>query len=432
MILKIIKKLRDDNSRLGKIDILEKNINNNLLRDVFHSTYNPYIQYYIRKIPEYKARGGSSLDIALKNLNVLSERKKTGNAGIAHLKSMLESLSKGDAEILECIIQRDLKCGVTTKTINKVWNGLVPEYPVMLCEPMNEKNIKKMSWPAIVQTKMDGLRANVIVSKWKKTIRVEVRSRNGKLIDIDDDFKNQFDDCDEGVYDGELLCKDKYKIMSRKVGNGIINKAVKGTITKKESKMITMTVWDYIPLDDFYRGYCEMPYSERMKYIDNNLKVGRGLKVEYKMRCYFLKNHKVQNLNCANKLFQKELDAGNEGIILKDPNGVWENKRAKHQLKFKAENEVDLKIVDTVEGTGKITDMLGALVCESRDGKLKVNVGSGFSEDQRKEYWNENLVGKIVSVKYNEVINKKTDSVKSLFLPVFVEIREDKTLADKI
>ena len=125
-IYNIIKQLREDNSRLGKIDILEKNINNDLLRDVFQATYNPYIQYYIRKIPEYKAQGGSSLDIALKNLNVLSERKKTGNAGIAHLKSMLESLSKGDAEILECIIQRDLKCGVTTKTINKVWDGLVP------------------------------------------------------------------------------------------------------------------------------------------------------------------------------------------------------------------------------------------------------------------------------------------------------------------
>ena len=76
--------------------------------------------------------------------------------------------------------------------------------------------------------------------------------------------------------------------------------------------------------------------------------------------------------------------------------------------------------------------MLGALVCESRNGNLKVNVGSGFSEEQRKEYWNENLVGKIVSVKYNEIINRKTDSVKSLFLPVFMEIREDKTVADKL
>lgn len=428
-IYNIIKQLREDNSRLGKIAILKKNINNNILRDVFKATYHPYIQYYIRKIPEYKPEGVFSLKLALCGLDVLSERKKTGNAGIAYLKSMLETLSKSDAEILECIIQRDLKCGVTTKTINKVWSDLVPEYPVMLCEPMNEKNIKKMSWPAIVQTKMDGLRANVIVSKKG----VEVRSRNGKLIEIDDDFKNQFEDCDEGVFDGELLCKDKYKkILSRKVGNGIINKAVKGTITEAESKMITMTVWDYIPLDDFYRGYCEMPYSERMKYIDNNLKAGRDRNADFKMRCYFLKNHKVQNLNCANKLFQKELDAGNEGIILKDPNGIWENKRAKHQLKFKAENEADLKIVDTVEGTGKITGMLGALVCESRNGNLKVNVGSGFSEEQRKEYWNENLVGKIVSVKYNEIINRKTDSVKSLFLPVFMEIREDKTVADKL
>ena len=74
--------------------------------------------------------------------------------------------------------------------------------------------------------------------------------------------------------------------------------------------------------------------------------------------------------------------------------------------------------------------MLGAIVCESADGIVKVNVGSGFTDAHRKQYWKENIVDKIVAVKYNMRIKNKAGE-ESLFLPVFVEIRDDKDTADK-
>jgi ATP-dependent DNA ligase len=91
--------------------------------------------------------------------------------------------------------------------------------------------------------------------------------------------------------------------------------------------------------------------------------------------------------------------------------------------------ECDLKIVAVEEGKGKATGMLGAIICESADGIVKVNVGSGFNDAQRKQYWKENLVDKIVAVKYNARIKNKQGE-ESLFLPVFVEIRDDKDVAD--
>jgi ATP-dependent DNA ligase len=138
----------------------------------------------------------------------------------------------------------------------------------------------------------------------------------------------------------------------------------------------------------------------------------------------------------AVKFFEGYLADGQEGIILKDLNGEWENKRAKHQIKFKGELECDLEIIAVEEGTGKYAGKLGAVVCASRseDGKrLTVSVGSGFNDDHRNNLWaiRDKLIGKIVAVKYN-MRSKNKAGEESLFLPIFVEVREDKEVADSI
>jgi ATP-dependent DNA ligase len=127
-------------------------------------------------------------------------------------------------------------------------------------------------------------------------------------------------------------------------------------------------------------------------------------------------------------MFQEYLSLGYEGIILKDGSGVWEDKRAKHQIKFKGELECDLKIVGIQEGTGKYAGMLGAILCESSDGVIKVSVGSGFTDEHRKNL-GEEIVDKIAAIKYNMRIKNKLGE-ESLFLPIVLEIRDDKDVAD--
>ena len=130
----------------------------------------------------------------------------------------------------------------------------------------------------------------------------------------------------------------------------------------------------------------------------------------------------------AQALFEKYLAEGQEGIILKDLNGIWENKRSKTQIKFKGELECDLKIVGIEEGTGKYAGMLGAILLESSDGVIKVRAGSGFTDEQRKNLGQE-IVGKIAAIKYNMRIKNKAGE-ESLFLPIVLEIRFDKDEAD--
>jgi len=138
----------------------------------------------------------------------------------------------------------------------------------------------------------------------------------------------------------------------------------------------------------------------------------------------------VNTIKVAQDLYQEKLAEGEEGIILKDPAGHWEDKRVKHQVKMKAELEADLRVVGFTEGTGKYEGKIGSLMVESADGKVKTSVGTGLSDEQRSLDFAKEFQSKIVAVKYNALISDKKTGESSLFLPVFVEVREDKDTAD--
>ena len=421
--------LASEPSRNAKIDLLEAHRDNRELREVVRLALDPFTQFYIRKIPEYVSAEKPTMDlgVALGALYELSSRIVTGNAAIEHLRTILQSTEPYVAKLIERIIQKDLKCGVQSSTANKVWMGLIKEYPVMLCSGYEQRLVEKINFPAYVQLKMDGMRFNAIVRDGK----VEFRSRNGKEIQLLGNLEEEFSQLANGidcVFDGELMVMhpDDIQFMDRQSGNGILNKANKGTISAKEAAMVHATVWDVIPYAYFEDSHCPTPYSKRfssLQILIDKIYTPRPRKI------HLVASDIVQNIDEANAKFEEYLSLGLEGIILKDGSGVWEDKRAKHQIKFKGELECDLKIVAVEEGTGKYEGQLGAIVCESADGIIKVNVGSGFNDAHRKTLKEEDLLGKIVAIKYNARIKSKLGT-ESLFLPIFVEIREDKDLAD--
>jgi len=423
----LFKIIEANTSRNFKIEKLAQYKGNETLKRVVRLALDPFIQFYIRKIPKYTCDNPKPmlLSKALDMLSDLSSRKVTGNAGIDRLTYILSNVSCDDAQIIERVIEKDLRCGASIATVNTVWDNLIPEYPVMLCSQFDQKLVDKIKFPAYAQMKMDGMRFNAIVRDGK----CEFRSRNGKQIQLLGNLEQEFIslagsvDC---VFDGELLVmlKGDHQFADRQTGNGILNKANKGTISAEQAALVHATVWDLIPYVQFVDGYCATPYAERYATLQAIIskQKSEGKKI------WNVTSTIVETLEEAQEIFQEYLAEGFEGIILKDGNGVWENKRAKHQIKFKGELECDLKIVAIESGSGKYQGMLGAIVCESMDRVICVSVGSGFNDDQRKTYGND-IVGKIVSVKYNARITNKQGK-NSLFLPIFVELREDKIKAD--
>ena len=419
MIIDILNELASTSSRLEKEAILKREENNELLKKVFFLAYDPFTQFYQRKIPKYEKNNTShaaSLASMLPSLSDLSNRVVTGNAAIDRLTAILEAVCGSESEVIERIIGKDLKCGASGSTANKTWPNLIHEFPCMLCTPFDEKVMKKFKFPAYAQLKMDGMRFNAIVKDGK----VEFRSRNGKEIDLLGYLEEEFIAIARGqnlVFDGELLINDKGIILDRQTGNGILNKAVKGTIKTDEARKVHATIWDVIPYDTFKQGHGKIVYQVRFSQLEN---------MTLPKKIHLVQSKVVGSIEEAQKIFEGYLAQGQEGIILKDMTGVWEDKRVKTQLKFKAELECDLRITAIQPGTGKYEGMVGAYICESEDGIIKVDVGSGLSDEDRKNF---NVVGKIVAVVYNARIKNKQGE-ESLFLPRAVEVREDKNIAD--
>lgn len=423
-ILDILNELDSVSGKIAKLEILMREKDNELFKQVVEATLNRQKNYYIKKIPEEYLEESANckldLDWALGQLNELSERNVTGHAAQDFLADVFSKLSYDDSEVLSRVIQRDLKCGVQTQ-VDKVWPGLIPELPIMLAKPMKANFIKKIKFPALAQLKSDGARCICVIQKNEVTLY----SRNYKEYHNLDSLKegilsfipNPFGDC---VLDGELLVRDGTGVADRQTGNGIINKSSKGTIKKSDADKMFIKVWDIIPYDAYFKdGVFKSKYKERLKV----LKQGNiNDKVE------IIEEHYVADLQEAKKIYEMYRDQGEEGILLKNLDGYWVNKRSPDQVKFKAEFHCDVIVKELLEGTKKYTGMLGAVRCQTQDGLVEFNCGSGFSDEQREYYWNhpDELLDEVIEVKHNGLIQSRGKELASVFLPIFQYARTDK------
>lgn len=436
-ILKILEDIGSDTKRGHKLALIEQHKNNDLFLKVVKLALDPYVNFYIRKIPEYTFRfldgandSHKTLNWALAELEKLSSRQLTGNAGIEHLRSILSELDSDDATVVRRIIGKDLRCGMADGIVNAVVDKFIPTYPCLLARPYDEKNIKNITYPAYSQLKADGLRANAIVDGHKVT----TCGRSGREIDLLGHFDQPMIHLAAKfpwpvVFDGEFVVVDEHEtVIDRKTGNGIINKAIKGTITEAEAKMIRFQIWDAIPLAEFRDGKSVDTYKERferlIQAIDEDFE---------NWKPYWVIPYKtVGSLPEAVAHFEQLLAQGHEGTILKNYSALWEDTRSKHLVKFKSEKDADLEIIGWNQGVGKFLGQVGSLICASSDRLVEVSI-SGFSDELRQWITDniKDLIGKIVTVLYNERIKSKSRTgVDSLFLPRFVEFRSDKTVAN--
>jgi DNA ligase-1 len=291
--------------------------------------------------------------------------------------------------------------------------------PVMLVSP--NKEIGRIQFPCFAQTKMDGMRGVIV----KRDGRVVVFSRNGNtMTKLDKHFEAMLSSIDNVVLDGELTVVDSEgKLLDRKTGNGILNKTVVETVSDEEVSRVRFTAWDLIDVCDFDKGIDRRTGVERLARL-------RAIPTNPLFEV--VQTFEIANLEEAQELFKEQLAKGEEGIILKNNDHPWEDKRSKQCVKMKEVIEMDLKITGFAEGTGKASGMTGAIQVENKDGSIKTSVGTGLDDATRKDIWTrqEELIGTIVTVKCNGVISRKGADSKSLFLPVFVELRLDKTESD--
>lgn len=407
-----------------------------VLQRVCELALNPFILFGVSTMPKQrKFHDYINLDEALDILESYIGNNHS-NEQVENLQNLADRVSPSNWEVLKKIVEKDLKCGISIKSYNKVAEKKVPEYPCLLVSAYDEKKLQKLFDKAdqnelFCQLKCDGMRVNIVVDE---NLNVTLYSRSGRVIELkDDSFYNIFKNpvLRGYVLDGELLIDGNSEGhgAERQIGNGILNKAVKGTITEEESKRVTAHLWDIISLEDFKKGKSEIPYIDRLFDLRNKIYIQLSGKEKAK-RVFDVPFHFVHSIEESLSYASEWMDQGLEGAVVKSLNMFWENKRTTQAFKIKGEEECDLLCTDWIEGDGKYQGMLGALTCVSKDGTLIVNIGTGFTDDMRKTIKRDDVLGKIITVKYNTLIQDKKTKVKSLFLPRFVEIREDKAEAD--
>lgn len=406
--------LERDNSRLYKEDMLSQYIDDEELVKGLQYCLDNMITFGVADVPTSQAEGpGLSSEEFYELANKLKNRELTGHAArdaIVVAREQARTVEWNDW--YRRILLKDLKCGVSLKTVNNVKKGTIPVFTCMLAHS-GDNNPKKITGDCIVEYKYDGVRAIVIVENANATIY----SRNGKQLNnfphIEKAFSHKM--FDNLVFDGEVMSEDFQTLMKQ--------------VHRKENAQTEdayFALFDFLPLDEFKTGRSSLPLTKRKELL-------QGFeRSDYFKDCILLTKHTVLNIEDDADKFkamnQEAIDKGYEGIMVKPINGAYECKRSYGWLKMKPFIEVTLKVVDVEEGTGKNEGSAGALVCEGidEDKHIRVNVGTGLSDDLRDSIWSdiESVVGQLVEVRADAItISQDSQEIYSLRFPRFKTFR---------
>jgi DNA ligase-1 len=425
----LVTELNATNSTLDKMATLKKFPQ---CKKILRWTYDPFKQYYVssdnlKKNPRIHTQGGSfpkfnNIYDLLYNLDV---RTVTGHEALAAIWYFIDH--NDHTELIFNILDRNLKTRADAKLINKVWPGTVPSFEVALANKYSDVkdkvDFKKDTWFA--SRKLDGVRVITII---KPNLDIQFLSRKGKEFTTLDKVKQElkkkfarwnFSGQGNGlVIDGEMCIVDK---------NGDENFADMIKLIRRKDFTIEnpkYKIFDLLLLDTFEGTGPLVDLSNRIDAIKalmkDNTFDGKILDP--------VEQIKINSVEELTIMTTEATKAGWEGLIIRK-DVPYEGKRSNNMLKVKEMQDAEFVVQDAEMGPIRIIKN-GKEVTETMLSAIKipykgniVSVGSGFSMDQRKEFYEDpsKIIGKTVLVKYfEETTNEKGDI--SLRFPIFVHL----------
>jgi len=415
---KIIKELESDNSRLFKEDIIEKHLNDKNFQQGLEMCLDPLVTFGVKQVPESNKDGeGLEWNSFKKAANLLIERERTGHAARDLIIELVNSAKRDQwNDWYRRILIKDLRCGVSEKTVNNVSKRMSLEFkvPVFSCMLAHDgaKHPKKIKGNCLVEYKYDGVRVIAIVKNSKATLY----SRNGKIFHNFPHIESALSKAKYNniVFDGEVMSDDFQALMKqvyRKSG------------AKTDDAYLAL--FDILPLKEFNKGKSKLNSLARKEELNN---LSNTFEDVIKLVDYEIINFDNESGQKKFSDMNKEaLDKGFEGLMIKPNDNFYECKRSHAWLKIKPFIEVTLKIVDIQEGTGKHEGKLGAFHVEGDDdGKFfSLSVGSGLTDDDREKFWaaKDKLIGRLVEIRADAVTQSIEGEHFSLRFPRFKNFR---------
>ena len=431
-----IRDLESSDSRIHKEKVIEKALMAARLGSAdaqcflfnCYQAYNPFYAFNVRQVPE--TTGLTGRDNPWPRFWALLEDLRTrGISGHRARDAIQECADEFDSDewnsLARRVLIKDLRCGVSEKTINKVVGKTEYRIPVFSCQLAQDSTDqpKKLRGIKRLECKLDGVRVLAVVSGDACTLY----SRNGK------EFEN-FPQIAEAILDNRKAFQygrgtGGHFVLDGEIVGESFQKLMKQAHRKSDAKTENMVyhIFDILPLDALKEGHCNLQQYKRIEWIDSAktqlmdtdcLRIMTGLDVDLDT---------AEGHDIMNRYAQDCVAEGFEGIMIKSLDAPYECKRSDSWMKWKPTISVDLNIVGFEEGTGRNAGRLGAIICEGDDNdrRIYVNVGTGFSDALRDEYWTnrDHLLGHLVEVQA-DAVTQNQDGTYSLRFPRFLRFRD--------
>ena len=415
-----LQQMNASNSSNNKVDIM-RNADRNVRR-VLYYTYNSFMQYNVTAKVINKRKDlvnkDTKFDSIFNLLDSLNQRLITGHKAIEETNGFILN-NPEYKEILDLILDRNLKIRVSVKLINKALPSLIPTFNVALAAKYDDKTKKKVDFKKdvwYVSRKLDGVRCLIVVDDKGKA---KSFSRAGKQFHTLSLVENEIEKLGvkNVVYDGEMCIVDDK-------GNEDFQNVMK-EIGRKDHTIQKglFQIFDFIPYEIFKKGSSDSgTFSQRVFALQNLLLGGSHIYID------FLDQIPVSNFEEIEALSLSASEKGWEGLMLRK-NSTYKGKRSDDILKLKTFYDDEYKVVDTFSGPFRYIkegleveeEMLSGVAIKHKGNTVRV--GSGFSIEQRKHlHSNPNdILGKTITVQYFEESQNQSGEY-SLRFPVIKAI----------
>jgi len=431
-VIDILEQLESNNSRLFKEELLEIHNCNKLLKRVFVAAGDPYINYYVNKFKMPPCARGANDDLVLEHFlediyKKLSTRKVTGNAAKDLIVRLFTNMTGPQQKWCQRILLKNLRCGVQSTTVNKVWPGAIVEFSVQLAETLETRYedgkgiiiCEPVLYPTWVEPKLDGLRCVAV----KHSGEVTMFTRNGTVLETLPRIKSLLEAApwDEFILDGEVMGADWNEsasvVMSRKK-------------SKDDSNMV-FHVFDALPFEDWRDQKSHLDLEDRLELAKELVsQVGDPAVVQVQGR---LVNDQEELLAA----YLHDTDAGYEGIMVKDLAAPYLFKRSSNIRKMKPIMTHELVICGHYEGRrgSKREGLFGGFNAIASNGVI-TRVGSGFTDKLKSEIQlnPESYLGKIIECECQPDPNTPDGLTAEgkLRFPIFSRFRDERDVDKKV
>lgn len=440
---KYIQKLKETSGSNEKKVILRKAAIEGCfeLFQAFQLAYDSRKVFGIKKLPlideadftdqELQEPGTFSWESFIELTKKLEARQLTGNAARdAVLEAAQNSCIVDWNSFYRNILAKDMRCGVTETTVNKVLvevggdclKYLIPVWSVQLADD-SKKHQKKMKGKKAIDPKLDGIRITAILDKDADTVELYTRNgiRNENFPHIEAHLKEFMKQSPLSLMiDGEMVSATFQELMTQANRKYDV-----------DTSAAYYAIFDIVPMNEFLNGKSTMGLKDRHEILADLeptfTTISNGaLSVVNKLYVDLDTGEGVEKMT---QFYNEMVALGYEGIMVKDVDGVYECKRSQSWLKWKPSESADLQIIDIEPGKeGKKRDgMMGNLVVTGEfDGKpIKSNVGTGFTDEMLKDFWDrrDDLIGEIVEIEFDMITKNREGDTWSLRFPRFKRFR---------